>query len=424
MQNKQNNRYDYVIMLILGAGFLGELLSPFTAYRIIAICLLPSTIINLRRFYRQIPLSVNLFFLCWILYSIFSLLWASDKSIGIRYLLYNICSIILFYSIYLLSLKANCPVRSIISGWTLLFIATFPIALWEIITNNHLSMSVQDENSSALNSDGIKIARTFASVTFGNLNNYVLTVLYCLPFVITGIAITKKKHKVNIGRIGYILCLASIVLVLLINSSRGGLLCLGICLFISLYYFSKYRIMSKYGIFLIITVFVFFIGMNAQYLFNQITGRLLESSFTEDRSRFEIYSRGMQVFKDSLLMGCGIGNLELSLERIAFGKIAAMHNMFLEFLAQYGLVIFILFLIFQWNILKRLLTTKLPIVRCLGTMILCMYVPMCIINSGYLMNPNFWAFWASLFCIAHVIKQNPLSITPKIESTVAVCSIK
>lgn len=424
MEKNQYNRYDYLITIILGAGFLGELFSPFIVTRIIAICLLPWTIVNFIRFHRQIPWSVDLFFVCWFLYSGFSLLWAADKSIGIKYMLYNICSIILFYDIYLLSLKANRPVRSIIRGWTLLFIGTFPIALWEIVTNNHLSMSVQNESSSVLNSDGIKIARTFASVTFGNLNNYVLTIIYCLPFVIMGITISRKDQFMNLTRLGYIISLGAMVFVLLINSSRGGLLCLGICLVVTLYFFNHYGLMSKGGIFLILVIFTLLIGLNAQFLFNQIAGRLIEGSMIEDASRLEIYGRGIRILTDSLFLGCGVGNIEISLEEIANGRIAAMHNMFLEFLAQYGVVTFILFLIFQWKILASLIKAKLPIIKCLGVTILCIYAPMCIINSGYLMNPLFWVFWASLLCIAHVSRLNPLLLRTKIDSAFAVSAIK
>lgn len=396
----RNNRYDYLIILIIAVFIFGYLKSPLYPSRILTIVLLPDIIGMTRKCKICIPTYVKNFFIIWILFSSISILWSYDRINGIKVFFYNICNILTFLSIYLYSQKANNPIRSIFIGWIILFSLTVPIACYEFTSGMHLSNALQDDDLTISSADGFRMQRMFAAVSYGNLNTYNVVICYCLIFILTSFFYFKKKI---IHILLWILLLVSVIIILF-NASRGAFLCLFVGLIVFMSYLFKQKIISKYFIFLMLGGAAFFLYTYAELFMGQLLGRLVTANIVEDNSRTEIYGRGLTALVETLGLGVGSGGIAEALRRLSPNGIAAMHNMYLEFLVQYGIIPFIFYMIFLYKILTGLYKSKQIYVRFLSVVILALSFPLFVINSNYLLNSELWLFLGSIFTILIISK--------------------
>lgn len=394
------NRYDWGIIIIIATGACGGLFSPLTLQRLVSIILIPFVLKEFSNKSFLIPSFIKNFFIIWFVFSVISLIWTPDRTNGIKFLLYNLCSFIDFLAIIFFSFRAKNAIRSILLGWMIMIMTTSPVAIWEIVSGSHLSLSVQDASNEILNSFGQRMSRMFASVTYGNLNTYVLVLVYCIPFVLMSIGFFKKD------KIYPWIALAFIIFIILINASRGGILCLTIGLIYMMISFVRNKIISRPFAICSFIILFFLIFINSDFLLNQISGRLLVSKLTADESRIEVYERGLEILESSLGLGCGIGGLQVSLEALGgIARISAMHNMFLEFLVQYGIIPFVFFILFVFGIIKQLIVSTTHLKNFIGWLFLLLVIPMSIINSGYIADPMLWIYLSSIY----VIGRFPLS---------------
>lgn len=400
---KTSKIYDWLIVTLIALGAFGDMFAPVTLQRIFAIVFIPSAAILYVKYHKVIPLYIGLFFIIWLIASVVSLIWTPDRSSGIKALAYNICSIAVYLELILFAFKAKNPLKSILTGWSILFAMTLVVALWEIFTNQHLPFNSQ-ENVSIMSMTGKRVWMIYASVTFTNYNTYVLVILYCLPFILASIAYFK-----HIKWWFWILFVGA-VFVLLVNTSRGGIACMGIMFLVMLWFYSKNRMINRFVLILIIAAILGVILYYSDFVLNQMIGRFSDQNIFEDEIREDIYIRGLKIFIESLGIGCGIGGLQVSLEQLSANGISAMHNMFLEFLVQYGIVPFSAFAIVLFMTIRSLLKSDYPISRFMGFAILLVIIPLGVINSNYLLDQNLWTFLASLFIIGH------LSVEKQLES--------
>jgi len=390
-----NKIYNWLIIALISLGALGDIFSPFTLQRIFCVILFPLAVIQYAKYYKSIPFYIGLFFVIWFGFSIFSIAWTPDRSSGLKSIAYNFCSIAIYLEVILFSIKAKNPVKSILLGWTLLFALTLPVAFWEIFTNQHLPTNI-NENISIMSITGKRIWMIYASATFDNYNNYVLIILYCMPFILASIAYFRRV------KIWYWMLLVGAMFVLLINSSRGGIACSCIMFAVMLWYFTKNKMINRFAFILIIAAICGLAVYYFDFLFNQVVGRFTFTNVFEDDLRKDTYERGLRIFIDTFGIGCGIGGLQLSLEKLSANGISAMHNMFLEFLVQYGIIPFIAFIVVLFRSIKSLLKSEYSISKFIGVIMILVIIPMSVINSTYLLDQIFWAFWASLFVFGHV----------------------
>lgn len=384
------DKYSTLIIALICCNITGVYGGAFMLSRIIAVA--ASFYVFRNRLDLQINSYLKLFFVVWLLISVFSLLWTPDISNGIKYCIYNYCSILLFMLLVLLYKKSNYSNTSLIKGWIFLFMLTIPIALYEFSSGSHLGVSVTNDGT-IMTETGQKELRTSASVTFGNLNTYVVVCVYCLPFILASIL-----YKKNIRSIAFIALVFEII-VILINASRGGIICLSLSFMLFIYYAFKEGRINKFILLLGIGVLCILLAYYADILFAQIMGRLIDSSTTEDTSRIDIYNNCLTVLYSSFFLGSGIGGLEKALLTIAPAEIPAPHNMWLEFLSQYGLLSFIFFFVFIFKLLRKLYLGN-DLNHFISVVFIVICFPLFIINSAYLTFPLFWLFIASIYCLS------------------------
>ena len=395
MQNNRalsTNKYDKLIMLLISLqafGLIGGALQPV---RIFAYCCVPFVIsyfFKNRKAAKYYRYEIS-YFIFWCFYALISLLWVIDLDYGTLYLYHLVVSICVFFTLIWLVEKANKPQESIIKGWILLFALTLPIALFELTYDWHLPMAIQEEGHT-IRDAVVVYYRRFASVTFGNLNTYNLVLCYSLSFLLLAIAWFKKKLHLFINSF----LLLFLCYIVILNSSRGAVLTLfmGVLLFL-MYYFikEKRRVLVMSFIFIV----AFFIIQNVETLFEVILFRFERSGF-EDPTRSLLLVHSLDALWNSNLMGVGVGNMRPVMESVYNMNVSVVHNLFLEILLQYGVLIFMGFVFLLWRIIKRgLMPGNRTISRWFVLLAMCILILGSIIDASYLPKVYIWLFLVSV----------------------------
>ena len=397
--NRPNNRYDYMIMSViftLVAGNLGGALQPIRLIGLFSLPFVLTFIYNNKLRFRNI---LCFFILCFF-YSLISLFWTSDINEAFKEFFYYLVHISLFFFLVYLSFNSNCPYHSIIKGWLIAFLFSAIIAICEILFDIHLPMNIY-ESDLLLNSGGTVMQKQYASVTFGNYNGYVTFLCCVLPFLFAYILTAVKIRCLLYGWLAFML----MAYILLINASRGGLLSLLICFLAFLFFFKRTNIKYKKIIFLILISFIcYVIYVYSDILLLQIVSRFVESeAIVSDSSRTELIEFAFSLFLNSYFCGTGIGSIQASLETLTSG-ITLPHNLFIEILVQYGLIIFFCFLSLLYFIFLNIRKTKDLVIRYVLCAALCSLPAMAVINSSYLLFPVIWIYFSSLFVFATLNK--------------------
>ena len=390
---ERDNIFDgmlVVMMSLIVFGLIGNALQPI---RLFIMALAPFMVIdtirtpekNVSYFYGY----ECFFFIIWWLYAAAFLFKAADVVESAKQLIYLLIHMLGFLEVLWLSLHAHNPQRSVAKGWICMLALSLPVAFYELSTDFHLPMSLQDTGES-INYNGISIERRFASVTFGNLNSYNTVLCWAVPFLFLWNLYPQKKKDRLIG----VTLLLLTVFVVIANSSRGAIICLGVLFLV--YSYCYFRI-GRNRILLVIAYAVV-IGVFAYYLldiFLLITERFSAQGLGDD-GRSENIVQGTQAFLESYGLGIGIGNYEPIMAQVFRVEYAAPHNLSLEVFVLYGIFIFIGYL---GMLLRLILLARRGTQYNRFAFFFCAvsFVFAGIIDSQYLMKAPTWMFLASLY---------------------------
>lgn len=402
---KKSKIYDYLIILSFALVALGDVGGSLQPLRVLFICLFPIMLYESIQKQKVTPFFYTydkLFFALWLLYAFISLYWSLIAEEAIKSIVYLFVYIIGFFEILWLALKAEHAHESICKGWLLAFIITIPIAVWEFLTDNHLSYAFQETGTMMNYGGGVIIARKFASIAFGNLNSYNTFLCLVLPFILISLLHGNKRK----GMLWMLLVTLAILIVF--NSSRAAILTLGCGLVLYIGIILKDKSIRK--LFVSSVIIIIAIVVICAYLptiFEMITYRFEEQGF-EDNYRMDLLLCGWDALKNSSFMGIGIGNFMPLMEHYYKLEITAPHNLWLEIGVQFGIVIFVLFLgliVRQWSFSKKgTLVNKQSFWLCF-----ILLLPTSIINSGYLTQSYTWMFLAAM-CVMSNPKFNSQSV--------------
>lgn len=396
------NRYDYNIILLISLVSLGIIGGAFQPLRVIAILFFPSVLIWIVSKKHSAKIQKIIFlFIVWYVYLVFSIFWTIDVSQGLKEIFYYLVHFLLFFQLIAWSEKANDPKRSVILGWVLVLLLTLPIAIYEVTTFNHLPLDVF-ESDLTMNLDGEVKPYRYASTTFGNYNGYVVNMMFCFPFLLAAI-LKERGYSFKV----ILLIFFSFIVIILINASRGGFLVTLICLLVFLYYIAKnFRLTPrKIGSLVLLLAlgvgFSYFLSLYSDTYFSRIIYRSSfgTSSFTDDTARSDIIVAGIGILKDSSFLGYGVGSELLALTNASV-DIPSSHNLFLEILIQYGVFIFLGFIYLLYRIFYSAFLLKDERDKIILYGVMFSFLPLMVINSGYLTMSSFWVFISSLLIIS------------------------
>jgi len=387
------NKYDkYLIVLIVLQvfGIIGGIARPV---RIYVIFFMPVVVHYIFKKIKQhdinIRFDINLFSL-WLLYGILSISWSLSKSAGIKEILYLALNILTYFTVLYFSTKSLNPTKSIRVGWVLLLILTIPVALIELFYNVHLSTNVHASDI-ILHSGGLTNIRTYASVTFGNLNAYSTMLCFLIPFLL-GSILNNPPRKYAMIYWGTFIVTSFIILS---NASKGAAIVLAGTVIIFVWYYFMNRGSSNVVLIVIttFTIIVYYLYISDTLQF--IAGRIIGLRYIGD-SRINFIVYGFDALKKSRLLGVGAGNFMDVMSSVYKLPVTSAHNLFLEIVVQYGVAIFFMFLIFLLKIYRLSKSHKNTVVRFIVVSSILMLPVSTAINSGYLAESGVWIFLGSL----------------------------
>lgn len=394
------NRYDYLTVFLLamlcfgGVGLLGGGLTPL---RILPIPVFAYFVLSGGlRIRKGILLDLHLFLAVFGLWAFASLPFAIDLGQAVRDVAYFVIHAALLLSIVYSAGKAVRPMASVCFGWTLAVALTMPIAMAEIFVDWHLPISIQ-ESGSTVNYGGGQIAqKVFASATFGNWNAYVTFLCLSLPFLV-GYAWSAGSFW---SRLFAYALVAAVGCVVLINASRGGVVAYLLILMLAGYAAFRARAGGqrfKPFVMLFFAALLFWLAYSL--LGFQFQARLGNTSLVSDDSRMGLIYDSAEILAASNYLGVGAGGMTDAYSRVSADAVVP-HNLFLELLVQYGVILFVLFLYVLIRILLIGKRSSSPGVRFIVIASLTSLPVIGIINSGYWLNPYTWCYLGSVISVA------------------------
>ncbi len=303
--------------------------------------------------YSESALFVRLAIL-WLLWGLCALLWALliwqfDPAPGLlelAALFVGLASPVLMIN---LTLRTNGGLDFLRWGWVLSFICTAVIAFWEISSGKHLAgygVNVLPES----------LLKITVFSTFENPNNYGAFLALCFPFLIWSFRLARGVKKI-------LLFLSLAILVFLMIQTMGRLAEIALLLEITLFIAFNPKNVKYFVPSLAVAIcFFFFVGafgLRDNSALMKFASLPLEfESGGSANIRTNLVLNGISFLSRSDGMGVGPANYEQAIERVGFKaapteNIKNPHNFWIEILSQYGVVVFIFFIAWLFQIVIR-----------------------------------------------------------------------
>ncbi|MBQ0016225.1 MAG: O-antigen ligase family protein [Bacteroidales bacterium] len=402
MRSTDLNKYDVYLFLLIASLAVGNLGGALQPVRILALLLVPSffsAFENVRRYKWLFG-----FLLFWLAWLSVSMIWTPYNGDGLKSLVYYCVHFLLLSEICLFATKAAKPHGAVAAGWIFAVLFTSVFGMWEIITDQHLSLSI-DASASRMHIGSKTIIHHFASTFFGNLNSYVTFLCFALPFVLfklIGVQKIEKKH------ITACIALFLLVVIILFNGSRGGVISVVIMLLVALWMRlfgnrcdrnkQSKHIYKRIGI---ISAVVVVGAVLCCYLFPYVIFKFKSIADIGNEARFGIWRNGLQLVLNTHGLGTGVGGVVVSYATIPNADFLVPHNLLLELLVESGVLVFALFLALAVKYLIH--WYKMPHGAARSAILLALIA--CpfyfIIDSTYWLSPATFCFFASLIIFAY-----------------------
>lgn len=395
----QDNIFDWMLtglFALLVFGMMGNGAQPV---RLAILGLLPFMLLDVFRrphesmaYYRY-----EVFFLAfWWMWAASFLYKAVVLEESVKHLIYLFIHIFGFLEVIWAANKAKNPQRAICRGWIIMLILSLPIAVWEFTTGQHLPTTIMRDQSIVFGK--VRIDRPYAAVTFGNLNSYNTAICWALPYLFIWALFPEKKRDTLVA----ILTFIPLFLIVILNSSRGAILCMGALIMV---YVGCYLKIGKHRTALLSALIVatFVLAYYLYEMFFFIIGRFADQGMGDD-GRVENIVQGTRAWLDSWCLGIGIGNYEPIMDQIYRVDIPAPHNLFLEILVVFGLFIAVGFMGMLLRIFLRAKRSERRNRFFFAFAIVALFLGG-MVDSGYWQKATTWFFIAA-FCILSDARYN------------------
>lgn len=341
-----------------------------------------------------------LFLLFWFLWALISVIWVKDYSYWVESTTHIILGILLAY-IYSKYLNRRMDYVRALNSFVIMVLFHNIIGWYEIITDNYMFYS------------GVSIywyqRENMPVSSFGNTNDFA-TFLF---FSITILFVCIVNSTTKIGKLFNIILLLSSLSLMIATDSRGALLSTILSLIIFIIFnknkkIKAYKILASLLLILMInlTVIIYkpeLITMGYNYFVGDFsfTNYL---SLNSDDIRIRLIKNGLYFLLRSFGFGVGAGNAQfwLAKESIVDNEgYLYLHNWFLEILVEYGLIVFMMYLMFYFRLFKSMkrifYTTVNKFDKNFSLSVMVVLIGFIIISHSshsLVYNEWFWIYWA------------------------------
>lgn len=304
--------------------------------------------------FSQSQIKWYLAFLCfWLGYAVLSLAWAISKEAAVRNIIFLFMGFsVIFFSTYYFRAKKDLQI--LYNLWLTVFGILILVGFWEHLTGQHLPVSGYYNEM-----------RTYIMFrptgVFHNQNDYATFLTLSIPFSFGIVRYGRKKY---IRFYGLCSALGAFYLIVVTGSRASIITVLFELTFILLFLLNlrqKMKLVIAVGI-CIVLLFMFLL-VPVQGFFSQIGGELNSIvSQTESRTgsigvRINLARNGLLFLYSTVGFGVGAGNAEYYMVNFAkyyTAGILNLHNWWLEILINYGIIVFIGYVIFYVGIIQNL----------------------------------------------------------------------
>lgn len=303
-------------------------------------------------FQRQIKWYLN-FLYFWFGYAIISLAWSVSKEAAIKNIIFLSMGVsVVFFSTYYFHKKKDFQI--LYNIWLYILGFLMVIGFWEHLTGHHLPVS-----------EYYNEMRTYIMFRptgiFRNPNNYATFLAISIPFAI---GIVRYAHKKYIRLCGLCSALGVFYLVVVTGSRANIIAVLFELTFILLFLLNlRRKIKSVIAVGICIVLLFMFLPGPVKGFFSQI-GVELNSIVSQAKLktgsidiRINLVRNGLLFLYSTAGFGVGAGNYEYYMANFAQYSTAGIlnpHNWWLEILINYGILIFIGYIIFYIGIIQNL----------------------------------------------------------------------
>lgn len=397
--SRKMNRYDYIIILtIVSVIVAGEAFGAFTPIRLIGFVASFYFIFLFRgwkTYFLLRNLRVVLYLFVFLVYAMLSSLWITDVKEYLIATLSLYCYVFDFLLILYCVQRAQKPIDSVVMGWILFLVLNLLCATWEIISGEHFTTG--SFQAGEMMAGGIR--RIYAAVTYGNYNSFCIVLCLTLLFLLLYMQL-KKRISSQIFTVVLFFCVCT---VLVINTSRGALLCL-LLFMIPLWYVIRKQKMFKYMVLLMLFIIGYYlwIGYSDIILFLIEQKLSARSGGAENDPRWVLWEAGLDIATQWLYLGAGAGSMiyEYTREHIF---ILYAHNLWIQLLVEYGFLITFIFVCFYIKLLFFTLRSSDSLSKTIGLYLLLCWPILTIIDESY-MKAFHWIFFASVYSILYCRK--------------------
>lgn len=384
------SKKQYFIIAIILSQIFGLYGGMLQAPRLMAILALPFLLSKLLGNRELSDSKIVPFFFFYILISVISCFRVIDPVNALKDMCYALINFLLFVELVSFSNYNKGDRLKLIAGSVSMFLMlTIPVALIEILFNFHFSNSRFGDDALV---GGVGVLKRYAAITFGNYNlyNHLIAIFY--PFLLISFKCSSWRIKPI-----FILSMLLILYVLLINGSRGALLCFLVSnlIFFLFYFIKRTGVKIAFAVLFLSCLFYLFLNIFSNDEFSFVAGRISSKGF-QDESRSNLLAIGLDMLIETNFFGVGAGNFSNYVERNYNSNILVPHNLFIELVSQYGILVLMLFMLLLFSIFIKIKSTNGLIQFLLITSLINFPIAF-VINSVYLNNPYLWIYLACLF---------------------------
>ncbi len=246
--------------------------------------------------------------------------------------------------------------------WLAVLVTINIIGLWEILTGQHLPISKSNE---------VYFDHDLPTCVFRNPNDFATVLTLSVPFMITFISYNRKPI---LGLLGAAVLLSSLNLIIATESRANFIaVIIGTAFWFTFLLPARKKLATVLAAVLAVAILSVFPAVQLRSSLMEVGEELttinverLETSGTSLNVRKSLAKNALLLAADSFGVGVGAGNVEHRMSRdsveFTYG-ITNVHNWWIEILANYGLVVFVGYVVFCVSLLAGLIKAHRNLTR-------------------------------------------------------------